>query len=383
MKSVLPNSRISMAPIHFLPSEGFEPNQPDKQQTISQQDSHFTNHNSYQNQNQNATNENGKDYRQSGRDQNNMRFSSESSSIDTQNSHNVFTDGHKNLEKELDMTYKELSKRKPPVVPRKTYREFDQISNSSNSDQEVVMQRANTPPKAGGIMSKVSKFEYYVRNSQKTTKSTTNAPQNAELWSPKVFSSNSLTVNTPAKDVLVNRDVPTNYAVNKNQQRVEGNNVTNDLKLQKKIILNENNAVEARNCSYTNVVVKNQVVKIDQMAKSYQGVLSKTQNVERSRSRSPEEADVRSVGHGRVVGKMQVASASFNRNPVFSSSGAQVQGNGSGSSAAELQRQQVLFYFHFIIFYIQPKQLFHHFVATNHCCLEISKLECFNDLTHN
>lgn len=344
MKSVLPNSRISMAPIHFLPSEGFEPNQADKQQALSQHDNHFTTHSSYQNQNQNQnlTNENGKDYhRQSGRDQNDIRFSSESSSNDTQHSHNVFTDGHKNLEKELDMTYKELSKRKPPVVPRKTYREFDQISNSSNSDQEVVTQRANTPPKAGGIMSKVSKFEYYVRNSQKTTKNPTNTPQNAELWSPKVFTSNSLTVNTPAKDVLVNRDVPTNYAVNKNQQRVEGNNVANDLKLQKKIILNENNAVEARNCSYTNVVVKNQVVKIDQMAKSYQGVLSKTQNIERSRSRSPEDLERRSDGHGRVAGKMQVASASFNRNPVFNSPGTQVQGNGSGSSAAELQRKQV------------------------------------------
>ena len=63
--------------------------------------------------------------------------------------------------------------KKPPLIPRKSPRE-------SLSDDE--------PPSS--IMTKVSKFEYLAAQNFKTS------------ISPKVFSANLVTVNTPAKDVL-------------------------------------------------------------------------------------------------------------------------------------------------------------------------------------
>ncbi|KAG6464146.1 hypothetical protein O3G_MSEX014310 [Manduca sexta] len=94
------------------------------------------------------------------------------------------------LDNELDATLKEISRKKPPVAPKKPLRDLE---SDSNSDQE-------TKPKISSIMSKVSKFEYYAKQ-QKIGRSQFYTSNEIEI-SPKVFSANSLTVNTPAKDVL-------------------------------------------------------------------------------------------------------------------------------------------------------------------------------------
>ncbi|XP_041985655.1 pleckstrin homology-like domain family B member 2 [Aricia agestis] len=149
MKSVLPAGHVSMAPAQFTPNEACEP--------TGYVNHQFENH----------------CYQEKYKDNTLMQ-----------------------LDQELDLTLKSMSKRKPPVAPRKPYKE----DTDSNSDQE-------SRPKIGSIMAKVSKFEYYAKQ-QKVGKSQffTN---DLEI-SPKVFSANSLTVNTPAKDVLGGRNVP-NY----------------------------------------------------------------------------------------------------------------------------------------------------------------------------
>ncbi|XP_063543394.1 repetitive organellar protein isoform X2 [Cydia strobilella] len=170
MKSVLPSTRVSMAPVQYQPNEHCAQG--------------------YQDQNQCYQNA---------------------------NIQKIFKDTNlSQLDHELDMTLNEIAKKKPPVAPRK-YAEDDQ-------------------PKMSSIMAKVSKFEYYAKQ-QKIGRSQFYTSNEIEI-SPKVFSSNSLTVNTPAKDVLGGRNVP-NYMKNTDQ---------------KIIVLNENNT-EKR--SYANVALRN------------------------------------------------------------------------------------------------------------------------------
>lgn len=137
------------------------------------------------------------------------------------------------------MTLKEMSRKKPPVAPKKPYRDLDQ--SDSNSDQE-------TRPKMSGIMAKVSKFEYYAKQ-QKIGRSQFYTSNENEI-SPKVFSANSLTVNTPAKDVLGGKAIP-NYM----------NKIKN-------VSVSENNAVDPKNCSYANVAIRNKT-KIDDIVKNF------------------------------------------------------------------------------------------------------------------
>ncbi|XP_047999790.1 uncharacterized protein LOC125236917 [Leguminivora glycinivorella] len=134
----------------------------------------------------------------------------------TANIQKIFKDTNlSQLDQELDMTLNEIAKKKPPVAPRK-YPEDE--------------------PKMSSIMAKVSKFEYYAKQ-QKIGRSQFYTANEIEI-SPKVFSSNSLTVNTPAKDVLGGKNLP-NYMKNTEQ---------------KVIVLNENNT-EKR--PYANVALRN------------------------------------------------------------------------------------------------------------------------------
>lgn len=97
-------------------------------------------------------------------------------------------------------------------------------------------------------MAKVSKFEYYAKQ-QKIGRSQFYTANENEI-SPKVFSSNSLTVNTPAKDVLGGKTMP-NY-MNK----------------MKNVSINDNNSVDPKNCSYANVAIRNKT-KIDDIVKNF------------------------------------------------------------------------------------------------------------------
>lgn len=134
-----------------------------------------------------------------------------------------------------------MSRKKPPVAPRKPYKD----DTDSNSDQEGR-------PKIGSIMAKVSKFEYYAKQQKNVGRSQFYTTNEIEI-SPKVFSANSLTVNTPAKDVLGNRNIP-NYMSKKQEQKM--------------IVLNENNSLDPKNCSYANVAIRNKT-KIDDIVRNF------------------------------------------------------------------------------------------------------------------
>ncbi|XP_052743187.1 pleckstrin homology-like domain family B member 2 [Bicyclus anynana] len=204
MKSVLPSGHVSMAPIQFQPNEHCVP-------------TGYMNHNA---------------------DPINQCYQST-------NMQKIYKDNSlTQLDHELDMTLKEMSRKKPPVAPRKPYKDLD--TSDSNSDQE-------TRPKLGSIMAKVSKFEYYAKQQKNVGRSQFYTSNEVEI-SPKVFSANSLTVNTPAKDVLGNRNLP-NY-ISKRQD-------------QKMIVLNENN-LDPKNCSYANVAIRhNNKTKIDDIVRNF------------------------------------------------------------------------------------------------------------------
>lgn len=208
------------------------------------------------------------------------------------------------LEQELDMTLKEISRKKPPVAPKKPNRDPDQ--SDSNSDQE-------SKPKMSSIMSKVSKFEYYAKQQRCVGRSQFYTTNEVEI-SPKVFSANSLTVNTPAKDVLGGKTVP-NYMKNKDQ---------------KVITLNENNSIDPRNCSYANVTVRNKTrvddivrnlddsyklpkkVNNDEQDNVYGKINKDNIAVDSSRSEQNEKSQ-----YGRIGKGLGLPSPAFDRNPQY------------------------------------------------------------------
>nr|XP_034837596.1 pleckstrin homology-like domain family B member 2 [Maniola hyperantus] len=203
MKSVLPSGHVSMAPIQFQPNEQCVP-------------TGYVNHN---------TDPSSQCYQHS------LQHLYRDTSLSF-------------LDHELDMTLKEMSRKKPPLAPKKPHRDLD--ASDSNSDQE-------SRPKIGSIMAKVSKFEYYAKQHKNVGRSQFYTTNEIEI-SPKVFSSNSLTVNTPAKDVLGSRHIP-NY-MNKRQD-------------QKMIVLSENN-LDTKNCSYTNVAPRqNNKTRIDDIVRNF------------------------------------------------------------------------------------------------------------------
>ncbi|KOB78626.1 putative pleckstrin-like proteiny-like domain, family B, member 2 [Operophtera brumata] len=137
------------------------------------------------------------------------------------------------LDKELDISIKEMSRTKPPVAPK---------------DDKLT-----------SIMSKVSKFEYYAKQHKNVGRSQFYTNTESEI-SPKVFSSKSLTVNTPAKDVLGGKTMP-NYMKTKDQ----------------KVVINENNSVDPKSCTYANVAIRNNT-KIGDIVKNFDEKLPKKVN---------------------------------------------------------------------------------------------------------
>lgn len=126
-----------------------------------------------------------------------------------------------------------MSRTKPPVAPK---------------DDKIT-----------SIMSKVSKFEYYAKQHKNVGRSQFYTNTESEI-SPKVFSSKSLTVNTPAKDVLGGKTIP-NYMKTKDQ----------------KVVINENNTVDPKSCTYANVAIRNNT-KIGDIVKNFDEKLPKKVN---------------------------------------------------------------------------------------------------------
>ncbi|KAL4707505.1 hypothetical protein ACJJTC_000257 [Scirpophaga incertulas] len=233
MKSVLPTSHVSMAPVQFQPNDHCLPTGYINSQEASNE--------CYQNTN-----------------------------IQKIYKDNVLSQ----LDQELDMTLKDMSRKKPPVAPRKPYRDLDQ--SDSNSDQE-------SRPKMSSIMAKVSKFEYYAKQQKCFGRSQFYTNNDNEI-SPKVFSANSLTVNTPAKDVLGGKSLP-NYMKTRQESRV--------------ILLNENNSVDPKNCSYSNVALKSKN-KIDDIVRNFDD------NTRNDYNRLPKKVNNDQVKTDHIYGKINV-----------------------------------------------------------------------------
>nr|XP_032524570.1 uncharacterized protein LOC116775714 [Danaus plexippus plexippus] len=260
MKSVLPSAHVSMAPIQFTPNEQCLP-------------TGYENHNS------------------------------DPSDQCYQNIHRVYKNNSlTQLDRELDVTLREMSRNKPPVVPRKMNRDLD--TSDTSSDQE-------TKPKAGSIMAKVSKFEYYAKQQKNNSKS--HFYTNDVEICPKVFSSDSLTVNTPAKDVLGGRNVP-----------VYMNKVMDP----KVIVLHENNAEQKNSTRSRKIddILRN----FDDTSKLPKKVNNESKdhiygkiNVDRKESKG--SSDIRQLNmdsdYGRLCGVGKVvclSSPAYDRNPQYS-----------------------------------------------------------------
>lgn len=218
------------------------------------------------------------------------------------------------LDHELDLTIKEMSRKKPPAVPKKPYRDHEQ----SDSDQE------SQRPKMSSIMAKVSKFEYYAKSQQISVGRSQFFTNDMEI-SPKVFSSNSLTVNTPAKDVLGGKNAPTNYARNA-----------------EKIVLSENNAVDVRSRPYANVAVT-QRNKIGEIVRNFdEHKLPKKINNDQVYGRIQPKTDFKDmadrVQNDLAPRKACLPSPAFDRNPQY----APAYANSShGERESECKRIQV------------------------------------------
>lgn len=294
MKSVLPSGHVSMAPIQFHNDEILSSSYPNHKDTQSYQP-------------------------------------------------NLYRDASlTQLDQELDLTIKEMSRKKPPVLPKKPNTDRD-----SNSDQEGK-------PKMTGIMAKVSKFEYYAKQ-QKVGRSQFYTNEN-EI-SPKVFSANSLTVNTPAKDVLGEKAIPNYitknqrneagaYANKINQNNAENNsefniNKTNQIFVENntadilkhtnaKMVINENNVFDSKSGSYANVTVRNR--KIDDIVKNFDLESNKLPkkvnndqqehlygkiNVDRKVEEIKEEKSQYKRIERAVIG-VCLPSAAYDRNPQYS-----------------------------------------------------------------
>lgn len=123
-------------------------------------------------------------------------------------------------------------------------------------------------------MAKVSKFEYYAKAQQKNSSKSQFYTNDYEI-SPKVFTSNSVTTNMAAKDVLVNRNAPTNMQGN-TQRNIQTANIQANTQRNtqtrnnqdRTVFLQENNAIDSKTGSYANVSIRNRT-RIDDIVRNF------------------------------------------------------------------------------------------------------------------
>lgn len=199
--------------------------------------------------------------------------------------------------------------KKPPVAPRRSPREsYDGIEESNC------------------IMSKVSKFEFL-------------AAQNAlKNVSPKVFSANSVTVNTPAKDVLGKappnlqnfaKNLPQsaiNYSesINYNDKSQVCKNKTPDRQVfgtkssapSQYVNVTLDNLTNSKNCNSNNRVVIHENGCIPKHHNSYVNVSIETEmNNLNNRNLMGSNQSLKSLGVNNLANRVATPSPSFNRNP--------------------------------------------------------------------
>lgn len=179
--------------------------------------------------------------------------------------------------------------KKPPVVPRK-------------NSKENLIESGVEEPAPSSIMTKVSKFEYLAQQNFKKS------------ISPKVFSANLVTVNTPARDVL-GKSPPDLHNFTKSLPRNALNyselnhNEKDQIKIAERAIFGK----KSPQPQYVNVTL-NETKNINNRVIIYEnGCIPKNQNVNLDHN----ELNIKScAGDKNVnVSKVLAPSPSYNRNP--------------------------------------------------------------------
>lgn len=176
--------------------------------------------------------------------------------------------------------------KKPPAVPRKSPR--GSLSDSGSDE----------PPSS--IMTKVSKFEYLAAQNLKSS------------ISPKVFSSNLVTVNTPAKDVL-GKAPPDLQSLTKHLPQSALNYADNDRQISK---IPERQIFGRKSPNYVNVTI-NETKTINNRVFIYEnGCSQKNQNVNLDHNDLNIVNKTSAADKNVNVGRVLTPSPGYNRNPT-------------------------------------------------------------------
>lgn len=179
--------------------------------------------------------------------------------------------------------------KKPPVVPRKSPR--GSLSDSGSDD----------PPSS--FMTKLSKFEYLAAQNLKSA------------ISPKVFSSNLVTVNTPAKDVL-GKAPPDLQSLTKHLPQSALNYADNDKQKSK---IPERQIFGRKSPNYVNVTI-NETKTINNRVFIYEngcGAQQKNQNVNLDHNDLNIVSKTSAADKNVNVGRILTPSPGYNRNPTL------------------------------------------------------------------
>lgn len=189
---------------------------------------------------------------------------------------------------EVDNNTQSKTPKKPPVVPRKSPR--GSLSDSGSDD----------PPSS--IMTKVSKFEYLAAQNLKSA------------ISPKVFSANLVTVNTPAKDVL-GKAPPDLQSLTKHLPQSALNYADNDK--QKSKIPEQRQIFGRKSPNYVNVTI-NETKTINNRVFIYEngGCTQKNQNVNLDHNDLNIVSKTSAADKNVNVGRILAPSPGYNRNPT-------------------------------------------------------------------
>lgn len=182
--------------------------------------------------------------------------------------------------------------KKPPTVPRKSPR--DSLSDSSSEE----------PPSS--IMTKVSKFEYLAAQNLKKS------------ISPKVFSSNLVTVNTPAKDVL-GKTAPDLQSLTKHLPQSALNYSDSNYNEKQKLKIPDRQIFGRKSPQYVNVAI-NETKSINNRVVIFEnGCISKNQNYLNVNLDHNELNNVNKTSSSDKninVSRVMTPSPGYNRNPA-------------------------------------------------------------------
>lgn len=192
---------------------------------------------------------------------------------------------------DVDAEKQNKNLKKPPTVPRKNSR--DSLSDSGSEE----------PPSS--IMTKVSKFEYLAAQNLKKS------------ISPKVFSSNLVTVNTPAKDVL-GKTAPDLQSLTKHLPQSALNYSNSNYNEKQKLKIPDRQIFGRKSPQYVNVTI-NETKSINNRVVIFEnGCISKNQNylnVNLDHNELNNISKTSSADKNINVSRVTTPSPGYNRNP--------------------------------------------------------------------